>query len=429
MQKQRQIPNQNLKSSSKRILAYMDWNSPTGFGNVSKNIIDRIIPFCLENKVVIDICAINYRGESSITYKECVNIFNAKDYAKDTKDTYLNRTGFLTLLSLRPYDVVWMMNDINVITPLLPTIKQLKQRQKNITKKGFKTILYTPIDSPPDKSWFEGMNDIDELITYTNYGVEQINRVFEFKKPIQIIPHGLETETFKPIAKDGLRKKYGIPEDCMVIGTVNKNQPRKDLGCTLIAFAKFKKYYQSLKETYTEGKRAVLYLHTYHNDPTGINIHEVASRLGLIFNQDYFLPIEPKYSNAEFTPSDLNEVYNCFDIFVSTTSAEGWGLTITEAMSVGLPVICGLHTSLKEITQNGTDMYPIFKYNEHIQIHDGNAVRYCLDSDEVSYGFNLLFLQYCMQGGFSTNPYTYQKKKFNWDKIAVSWTKVLNKLL
>ena len=36
-------PVRNLKSSSKRILAYMDWNSPTGFGNVSKNIIDRII--------------------------------------------------------------------------------------------------------------------------------------------------------------------------------------------------------------------------------------------------------------------------------------------------------------------------------------------------------------------------------------------------
>ena len=429
MQKQRQTPNPNLKSSSKRILAYMDWNSPTGFGNVSKNIIDRIIPFCLENKVIIDICAINYRGESNIKYKECVNIFNAKDYATDTKDTYLNRTGFSTLLSLRPYDVVWMMNDVNVITPLLPTIKQLKQRQKNITKKGFKTILYTPIDSPPDKNWFEGMNDIDELITYTNYGVEQIEKVFKFKKPIQIIPHGLDTETFKPISKDGLRKKYGIPEDCMVIGTVNKNQPRKDIGCTLIAFAKFKSDLESREENYTKGKRAVLYLHTYHNDPSGINIHEVANRLGLVFNKDYFLPIEPKYSNAEFTPSDLNEVYNCFDIFVSTTSAEGWGLTITEAMSVGLPLMCGLHTSLKELTQNGTNMYPLFKYHEHIQIHDGSAVRYCLDPVEVADGFHLLFMQYCVQGGYSTNQYTYQKKKFNWDKIAVSWTKVLNKLL
>ena len=85
----------------------MDWNSPTGFGNVSKNIIDRITQFCLDNKVKIDICAINYRGESNLQVNECVKIFNSKDYAKDQKDTYLNRTGFLTLLSLRPYDIVW----------------------------------------------------------------------------------------------------------------------------------------------------------------------------------------------------------------------------------------------------------------------------------------------------------------------------------
>jgi glycosyltransferase involved in cell wall biosynthesis len=429
MQKQAQRPHQNLKSSSKRILAYMDWNSPTGFGNVSKNIIDRIIPFCLENKVVIDICAINYRGESNVTYKDCVNIFNAKDYAKDNKDTYLNRTGFLTLLSLRPYDVVWMMYDVNVITPLLPTIKQLKLRQKNITKKGFKTILYTPIDSPPEKTWFNGVNDIDELITYTNYGLDEIEKVFKFKKPIQIIPHGLETETYKPMDKDGLRKKYGIPEDCMVIGTVNKNQPRKDIGCTLISFAKFKKNYQSLAETYTEGKRAVLYLHTYHSDPSGINVHQVASRLGLVFNQDYFLPIEPRYSNAEFTPEDLNEVYNCFDVFVSTSSAEGWGLTVTEAMSTGLPVVCGNHTSLKEITRNGKDVHAIYGQHEHIQIHDGGAVRYCLDADQVANEFLLLFIRYIEQGCFEINDYTYQKSKYNWDKIAQSWTKVLNKIL
>ena len=198
MPKQNQV-SPNLRSSSKRILAYMDWNSPTGFGNVSKNIIDRITQFCLDNKVKIDICAINYRGESNLQVNECVKIFNSKDYAKDQKDTYLNRTGFLTLLSLRPYDIVWMMYDINVITPLMPMIKELKERQKSVTNKGFKTIVYTPIDSPPDASWFEGMNQLDELITYTNYGLEEIEKVFKFKKKIQIIPHGLDTETYKQV--------------------------------------------------------------------------------------------------------------------------------------------------------------------------------------------------------------------------------------
>ncbi len=428
MPKQNQI-SPNLRSSGKRILAYMDWNSPTGFGNVSKNIIDRITQFCLDNKVKIDICAINYRGESNVQVNECVKIFNSKDYAKDQKDPYLNRTGFLTLLSLRPYDIVWMMYDINVITPLMPMIKQLKERQKSVTKKGFKTIVYTPIDSPPDVSWFEGVNQLDELITYTNYGLEEIEKVFKFKKKIQIIPHGLDTETYKQVPKTGLRKKYGIPEDAFVFGTVNKNQPRKDIGCTLISFAKLKKTLDSLPDTYKNGNKVVLYLHTYHNDPTGINIHQVASRLGLKFNEDYFLPIEPKYSNAEFTPAEMNEVYNCLDVFVSTSSAEGWGLTITEAMSVGLPIVCGNHTSIKEITRNGKDVFSIFGQHEHVQIHDGNAIRYCLDSNQVSHQLWLLFIEYLEKKELEYHDYDYQKNKYNWDNIALTWTQVLNKHL
>jgi glycosyltransferase involved in cell wall biosynthesis len=33
--------------------------------------------------------------------------------------------------------------------------------------------------------------------------------------------------------------------------------------------------------------------------------------------------------------------------------AEGWGLTITEAMAVKLPIICPIHTSISEITNDG----------------------------------------------------------------------------
>lgn len=113
----------------------------------------------------------------------------------------MNRTGFLTLLSLRPYDIVWMMYDVNVLTPLMPTIKELKERQKQVTKKGFKTIIYTPIDSPPHPSWFQNMSQLDELVTYTNYGLEEIEKVFEFKIKIKIVPHGLDTETYKQIVK------------------------------------------------------------------------------------------------------------------------------------------------------------------------------------------------------------------------------------
>jgi glycosyltransferase involved in cell wall biosynthesis len=39
------------------------------------------------------------------------------------------------------------------------------------------------------------------------------------------------------------------------------------------------------------------------------------------------------------------------DCFITTSMAEGWGLTLSEAMCCELPVIYGNHTSFKEIMQ------------------------------------------------------------------------------
>lgn len=104
-------------------------------------------------------------------------------------------------------------------------------------------------------------------------------------------------------------------------------------------------------------------------------------------------------------------------------------LQVTEAMCVGLPIICGNHTSLKEITRNGKDVNAVYHQFEHVQIHDGNAIRYCLDSEQVSHQMLLLFNKYIASGGFEIENYDYQRNKYDWDKIAVSWTKIISSLL
>jgi hypothetical protein len=35
----------------KRVLAYMDFDCPTGFGNVSKNLFERLTPFFEKNDI------------------------------------------------------------------------------------------------------------------------------------------------------------------------------------------------------------------------------------------------------------------------------------------------------------------------------------------------------------------------------------------
>jgi glycosyltransferase involved in cell wall biosynthesis len=48
----------------------------------------------------------------------------------------------------------------------------------------------------------------------------------------------------------------------------------------------------------------------------------------------------------------MNEVYNVMDCFLLTTSGEGWGIPIIEAMSCEVPVIVTDYTTTQEIVKD-----------------------------------------------------------------------------
>lgn len=403
-----------------KILAYMDFLSPSGFGNVAVNVIDRLIPWLERKGYTLEICATNFGERDELEYHPRVKAFNAKMFARNMNDRWY-RDGFLKMLQSKNYDLVWIMNDLPLITPMGPLLDMI---QKNRVKAGipkFKLVVYTPIDSPPAPSWFAWSNALyDELVTYTSYAYNEIRPYFHGQ--LSVIGHGFDKHHFYPSREHQkkYREKYNLPTDKFVFGTANKNHGRKDIGGTLLAYREFKKL--------RKDSNTCLYLHTHFQDPTGIKIHDLCERIGLKPNEDYYLPVEPKYSNAEYTLSDMNEMYNCMDAFVTTTMAEGWGLTITEAMCVGLPIVCGLHTSIKEITRNGEFVYGIDKFTEHIQIFDGEGIRYKLDPKDVAAEMACLY-DYHSQHSDELIDYSEIAKEYDWDKIAQSWINIFNKHL
>jgi len=405
----------------KLMLAYMDYLSPSGFGNVSKNVIDRLTDWLVEKDIKLDICATNFGDRDKVVVNERITAYNSRLFAQNMNDKWY-RDGFLKLLQSKPYDLVWIMNDFPIITPLNELFKRIRKQKKELSIKtanqiqhpNFKVVFYAPIDSSPPSSWFKDIDQIDEIVTYTMYAKKQLQAFKNIKQTISIIPHGLDKDHFYPLEnKKELRKKYKLPVDKYVFGMVNKNHARKDVGSTLLAFARFKEKTKS---------NAVLYLHTYHSDFTGIKIHDCAERLGLKFNKDYFLPIEEKYKNAEYTLQDMNEVYNTFDCFITTSMAEGWGLTLCEALCCELPVIYGNHTSFKEIMKG--EGCPVNTLHEHIQIFDGEGVRFKLDIPEVVNKMKL-----CYDMGEMKIKYPNQLEKYDWNKIAYNWIQLFNKNL
>jgi glycosyltransferase involved in cell wall biosynthesis len=96
----------------------------------------------------------------------------------------------------------------------------------------------------------------------------------------------------------------------------------------------------------------------------------------------YMFPPEEIYNNGADLKK-LNDIYNSFDLFLTTATGEGWGLTITEAMATKTPVIAPNHTSITEIGDNGNRIFTLEKLRPVVSMAD-NVVRYQTDIDEIA---------------------------------------------
>lgn len=162
------------------------------------------------------------------------------------------------------------------------------------------------------------------------------------------IPHGIETDVFKPIDRMQARITTGLPADAFIVGMVaaNKGYPsRKAFTQQIEAFTEFKK----------KRSDAVLYIHagkSEHGENSGINLPEFIAFCGLEIGKDVFFP--DQYQNLIGFPDDwMNALYNSFDVLLSVSMGEGFGIPIVEAQSAGCPVIVGGWTSMDELCFSG----------------------------------------------------------------------------
>jgi len=176
--------------------------------------------------------------------------------------------------------------------------------------------------------------------------------------PHWTIPHGVDTEIFKPLPEEQIekiRKKNGY-KDKFIIGCVGRNQDRKQHTRLVIAFKRF-----------SEGKEDVM-LH-FHNDPVD------PANIVKGFDGDTYpqliiaIQMEKAEKNIVFTrgityadslPKDkLNELYNIFHIHALATTGEGFGLPIIEANSCGTPNVITNFTSSPELVKGHGELVKV----------------------------------------------------------------------
>jgi glycosyltransferase involved in cell wall biosynthesis len=115
----------------------------------------------------------------------------------------------------------------------------------------------------------------------------------------------------------------------------NRNIRRKQPGDLILAF---KTFVDGLPED--KRSRVALLMHTQIVDENGTDLRAIHKALAP--------DCKILFSEQKLSPQDLNAMYNVADVVVNIGSNEGWGLSSTEAMLSGTPIINNVTGGLQD---------------------------------------------------------------------------------
>ncbi len=195
-------------------------------------------------------------------------------------------------------------------------------------------------------------NSCDALLAISKQ-TENINRVVLGKdaknKVIKYVPHGIDEKTFHPITSDQteylvlqeFKNQFfkGKEYDYTVLWN-SRNIRRKSTSDLLLAW---KIFIDKMDEE--KAKKCALVLHTQPIDDNGTDLPAVVE---MLFDYNQSGKYNIIFSDKKLGPAEMNLLYNSADICALISSNEGWGLSITEAMMCGKPIIAGVTGGMQD---------------------------------------------------------------------------------
>jgi len=163
-------------------------------------------------------------------------------------------------------------------------------------------------------------------------------RIFKY------VPHGLNSDIYKPIKKDNpefvkwKKDTFGNKEYDFVLFFNSRNIRRKQIPDTMLAFRAF---LDSLPKE--KADKCLLLMKTELVTDAGTHLGKVKE---YFFSQDY--PNNVQIIDNRLETNQLNYLYNMADCQILITSNEGWGLTLTEAILAGTPIIANVTGGMQD---------------------------------------------------------------------------------
>lgn len=291
----------------RKLLWIGDAACPSGFARCTHYICD-----VLRHHWEVSVLGLNYRGDP---HEYPYPIYPSR--RGGAEDLFgIERLPEL-MVNLRP-DVVVIQNDpwnlpaYMKVIPNTPTIAIMAVDGKNVQGRP--------------------LNGLSCAIFWTEFGANETVKG-GYRGPYAIAPLGVDLDIYKPMDKLEARSRFFRPEDlpmmknAFIVGNVNRNQPRKRMDLTVSFFAEWVRTRQI--------DNAYLALHVAPTGDVGFDVQQLMAHYGMSNK----LILSSPDTWVGVPESTMNNNYNCFDVGLTTSQGEGWGLTTMEMMACGVPQI------------------------------------------------------------------------------------------
>jgi D-inositol-3-phosphate glycosyltransferase len=281
-------------------------------------------------------------------------------------------------------------------------------------------IVYCPIDgTAPSPSVISALAGLNRLVLYNETARRTIEgAASEPLVPCEVIPHGVATETYRPLGSRIDARRLAFPNrpdlwDGFIILNANRNNPRKRTDLTLEGFAAFAR---------DKPPNVTLCLHLDRTE--WYPVEDLARGLGI---SDRLIFASAGPGHAALSPEDMNVLYNACEVGINTSTGEGWGLVAFEHGAAGGAQIVPRHSACAELWHDAAVfLEPVATVRHPTALCENQVV----SAAGVTAALQSLYKCPNSLESFSTRAMAHaHREQWKWSNIAARWDSLFQEVL